>query len=293
MGIASRSFSSGHFLLELGGDSAGYVRNLQGGGAAAEVVKEKVGTDHIVRKHIGGVSFDDIVLTCDAGASKSFYDWVGQSSGSQGVRRDGAVVVMEGGKEISRLDWRFGLISRVEFPALDATSKDLFSLMVKITPESTRNAKGGESRPVTPARKSWLASSFRLKIDGLEEACRHVSRIEPFAIDWRVKQHTRGEYLAPGIEPASDAEPGSLIVTLPESKAQGFQDWFEDFVIKGNSGQSNEKRGTLESGAFSLQFGNLGISRMTQPSGLPGAMTRKTVIEMYCESVRFSATSAA
>jgi hypothetical protein len=292
MGIATRSFPPGHFFLEIDGVSAGYARNVQGGGAVAEVIREKVGADHIVHKHIGAVRFDDIVLTCDAGLSKAFYDWVDQTFRSQGLRKNGAVVVLDGGKEVSRLDWNNGLISRVDFPALDATSNDLFSMIVKITPERTRSAKGGESRPVTPARKSWLASSFRLSIEGLEEACKYVSRIEPLAIDWHLKEvNTSGGY-RDSMEPAGNVEPGNLIVTLPESKAQGFQDWFEDFAIKGNSGQGREKRGTLESGAFSLQFGNLGISGITRPSDRPGAMIRKTRVEMYCESIRFRAKAA-
>ena len=292
MGIPTRSFPPGNFLVEIAGASAGYARNLQGGGVIADVITEKVGADHIVHKHVGGVRFEDIVLTCDAGLSKAFYDWVDQTFQSKSyVRRDGAVVVVEAGREISRLEWKSGLITWAEFPALDASSRDLVAMTIKISPEFTRTAKGSGSPPTTPARKGWLGSSFLLRIDGLEDACRHVSRVEPIAIGWGFKTHAVGQYRDVDLEPTGHAELGNLVVTLPESRAQGFQDWFEDFVIKGNSGQSREKHGTLESGSFSLEFGNLGVSAITRPSGQPGAMIRKTRVEMYCESVRFHATA--
>ena len=282
-------FPPGHFLVEIDGASAGYARNLQGGGAVAEVIREKPGADHIVRKHIGPVRYEDIVLTCDAGLSRVFYDWVDQTLRSRSVRHDGAVAVLEGGKEISRLEWSAGLMSEVDFPALDVESKDLFSMTVRITPGSIRSVKGTDNRPPTGARKDWSVSSFRLAIEGLEEACTHVSRIEPLAVGRKVTRDAAGSNRDLSVEVAADAEPGNLIVTLPESRAKGFQDWFEDFVIRGNNDQSRERRGTLESGRFTLAFGNLGISAMTRPSNLPGAMIRKARVEMYCESVRFSA----
>lgn len=288
----TRSFPPGHFFLELDGVSAGVVRNVQGGGAVAEVVREKAGADHIVHKHIGQVRYEDLVLTCDGGLSRAFFDWVDQTCRSQAGRHDGAVVVLEGGKPVSRLEWKRGLITQVDFPALDAGAKDPFFMTIKISPELTRVSKGGDGSPAVRPVKSWLSSSFRLSIQGLEDACRHVSRIEPLAVDRKVRADHVGYREGVELEPAADAEPGNLIVTLPESRARGFQEWFEDFVIRGNNGQSRERPGTLESGRFTLEFVNLGISAMTRPSDRPGAMVRRTKVEMYCESVRFHATGA-
>lgn len=288
--MGNRSFPPGYFLLELDGAPAGYARNVQGGGAVAEVIREKVGTDLVAHKHVGSVSYEDIVVSCDAGLSKAFYDWVGQASGSQFARKDGAVVVFDGNKEISRLEWKRGLIGGIYFPALDAAAQDWFSIQVKIRPEFTRSGKGSGGRPATVARKSSLASAFRLTIEGLEAACAHVSRIEPIALEWRAVKRAVGEMRDYELEPGM-ADPSNLVINLPESAAKGFYDWFEDFVVKGNSGQDREKRGTLEAGPFLLQFGNLGVSAISRPSGMAGA-ARKIQVEMYCESIRFSAKAA-
>lgn len=287
----TRTFAPGHFLLELDGAPAGSLRNVQGGGAIADVVSEKPGADHIVHKHVGGVRFEDIVLTCDAGLSKAFYEWLGQTTGSRTVRRSGAVVVAEGAKTVSRLEFTNGLVSRIELPPLDTGAKDPFVLTVKITPETTRHAGGGGSAGSSSAAgKSWLTSAFRVSIDGLEEACKYVSRVEPIAMDWKMTSVRPSAGYRNDAEPTGQVELGNLVVTLPESKAKGFYDWFDDFVLKGNGGQSNERSGTLESGIFTLDFGHLGIAAITRPSEEPGNMTRRTRVEMYCESIRLRAT---
>lgn len=285
----SKGFPPGHFLVELDGVSAGDVKNFQGGGAVAEVIREKPGADHIVRKHIGSVRYDDIVLTCGSGMTKAFYDWVARASAMQGGLKNGAVIVFEGGKEISRLDWIGGQITEIDFPALDAASSDSFSMTIKISPERTRSVKGAGSRAVVTAGKNWLAGSFHLTIDGLEEACKHVSRIEPISLAWKTVRPVVGEMRDYSENVLDHAEPGNLTITLPESRATGFYDWFEDFAIKGNNSQAYEKSGRLDLGPFSLQFSNLGIFVVTRPS-TTGASTRKAKVEMFCESIRFSAS---
>jgi hypothetical protein len=290
MGQPARGFPPGHFLLELGGVSAGDLKNVQGGGAVADAIQEKVGADHIVKGRVSEVRFDDIVLTCGAGLSKTFYDWVDATSRMQAIRKDGAVDVFAGGKQLSRLEWQQGLITDIEFPALDAGSKDSFSLTIKITPEMTRHKAGSgqASRPAVKARPNWLACQFHLSIDGLVEACKHVSRVEPIGLVMKAVRNRVGQTRVDQIEPGA-AVPGKLIITLPESKAQGFYDW----QAKALAGPGQERSGRLESGPFTLQFGDLGIETMTQQSNLPGAMIRKIKVQMYCESIRFSSSSTA
>lgn len=291
MGGIARIFPPGHFALELDGVSAGYARNIQGGGAVADVIQEKVGADHLVHKHVGAVHYDDIVVTCGAGMSRAFYDWVGQASTLQGARKDGAVIVYDNGnKEVSRLNWYSGLITEIDFPALDARSKDAFSMTIKISPEYTRSVKGGGNQAVLKPHKSLVTSGFRLTIDGLEEACKYVSRIEPIAFVQKLTKVATGASRDYSNELAA-AELGNLLITLPESRAKAFYDWFEDFVIRGNSGSANEKNGKLETGPFTLTFGNLGLLKMTRPSAQGASEIFKTKAEMYCESIQFSASS--
>ena len=51
--MSKRAYVSGKFALEVDGIRAGWVNSCEGGNAVAEVISEKMGTDHIVHKHIG------------------------------------------------------------------------------------------------------------------------------------------------------------------------------------------------------------------------------------------------
>ena len=53
-----RAYSGGRFGLELDGVLAGWVFKVSGGGTTADVVSEKIGPDHVIKKHLGGVNSD-------------------------------------------------------------------------------------------------------------------------------------------------------------------------------------------------------------------------------------------
>ena len=285
MAGTTRSFAPGHFLVELDGAPAGYARNVEGGGAHADVI-QAVGPGNAIHKHVGMLHYDDIVLSCDAGLSKAFYDWASHMSRGHAWRKDGAVDVSSG-RETSRLEWKTGMIKGIYFPALDAAAGEAFLLTVKISPESTRSAKGGGARSAVVTKGS-PSSAFRLRIDGLEEACAHVSRIEPIGVEQKTTRVAVGGMRDYELAPVK-LDPGNLIVTLPESKAAGFYAWFQDVVTNGNNTPDRAKRGRLDVGPFSLEFGNLGVFGITRPATGPEKSIRKIKVEMYCDSIGFQA----
>src|SRR5262249_5703771 len=132
------------------------------------------------------------------------------------------------------------------------------------TPESVRHSPGDGKAPVAnKAQKHWTKSNFVLKIDGLEEACKWVSKIEGLSLKTKVKPVSVGSTRDYTLLPISQSEPSNLLITLAQGKAQPFADWFQSFVIKGHSTLENEKSGTLESGLFHLDFEGLGPMKMT------------------------------
>jgi hypothetical protein len=153
MGVG-RVFAPGHFDLELEGVSAGPLSNLQGGEAVAEVIEEKAGADHFTHKHVGNVHYNDIVLTFGGGMSKGFYDWIEQATLQNFSQKAGAVITSDPqGKAQRRLEWHGGLLTEIDFPKLDAASKDPFRMTVKITPEHTKSAAGSGNASVVKGQK--------------------------------------------------------------------------------------------------------------------------------------------
>src|SRR5262249_1590807 len=120
-----RGYVAGRYGIELGGALAGWVQSVEGGHAFSDVVNEKLGPDHVIHKHIAGVKYEEITITCGTGMTKPFFDWVRDSFDRKDTRKDGAVITADFNfNEASRMTFNQALISEIGFPALDASSKE-------------------------------------------------------------------------------------------------------------------------------------------------------------------------
>jgi phage tail-like protein len=297
-----RAYVSGKYALELDNASAGWLFSAEGGNAYSDVVVEKLGPDHIQKKYIAGVKYEDITLTCGTGMSKGFYNWIKSSFDNKFERHSGAIVAATfDHKEMSRLNFQNALIEEIAFPALDASSKDAARLTLKISPEVTRLTTtfgGGPSIagrfPIHSGQKQWLPSNFRLRIDGLEIPCSRVNKIDALVIKQKNMENAVGELRDYEREPMY-LEISNLVITFPESHADEFYKWHEDFVIKGNNNDDKERDGTLEflnpslkDVLFTLTFKHLGIFRLTAEKAESGVESlRRVKAEMYCEEMTF------
>src|SRR4051812_48730780 len=194
-----RAYVAGKYALELDSIEAGWGTAGEGGNASSHVVIEKIGPDHIQKKHIAGVKYEDITIQCGTGMSKGFYGWIKDSFDHKYSRKNGAVISCDYNyKEHSRLTFTNALITEIGFPALDAGSKDAAKMSIKVSPEYTRmtTSTGGASvagkyKNDQAVQKKWLPSNFRLKIDGLD--CTRVNKIEAITVKQKVIEHQVGE----------------------------------------------------------------------------------------------------
>lgn len=303
-----RGYVAGKYGVELDGIMAGWVWSAEGGQATADVVVEKLGPDIIQRKHIAGVKYEDLSIQCGTGMSRGFYEWIKASFDHKYGRKNGAIIAADYNyAEHSRLTFYNGLISEIGFPALDAGSKDPAKMSIKITPEYTRTTTtsggpsiaGGKYAADSKVQKKWLPSNFRLRLDGLDEACARVNKIEALTVKQKVIEHAVGELRDYEKEPAHLEIP-NLVVTFPESHSEAFYKWHEEFVIKGNNGDDAEKGGSLEflspnlsETLFTVTFAHVGIFKLTPEKVESGSENiRRIKAEMYVEEMKFDYKSA-
>lgn len=294
--VQARGYVSGRFAMTLDGVHAGFLHETEGGDATADVVTEKVGPDHIAKKHIAGVKYEDITITCGTGMSKAFYQWIADTLNGKAGRKNGAIISADYDLNIvSTRNFFNALITEVGFPALDAASKDAAKMTIKISPEYTRVAKGSgkvQGEFNTKVQKQWLPANFKLSIAGLEEPCSKVNKIEALVIKRRPLVSTIGELRDYTKEPGALEVP-NLAITLPETHAAKLSDWHEDFVIKGNCADAQEKSGSLQflspnlaEVLFELSFQHMGIFRFGPEKAQAGADAIARVrAEMYCEQI--------
>jgi len=281
---------SSNVFLTLDGVKCGPVRRADGGFVRGEVVTVAGGSDVIPKKGIGSVQYEPFVVDVGLAMEPPVYDWVAESWKADLIRKTGSLVTADYKLEAKQeREFLNALLTETTFPVLDASAKDPGFLTLKFEPELTKDkSAAGKQNGVGAKTKQWLRSGFRLQIDGLD--CTKVSKIESFSVKRAVVVEAIGDLPKPGLQPGRLEFP-NLQITLSEVSAKTWFDWLEDFVIKGNSDQSNERSGTIqllaadaktELGRIKL-FG-LGIFRIATPTaGGGGDKVKRVTAELYCE----------
>lgn len=294
-----RSYNTGKFMLELDGVHAGWLYSAEGGDATGHVVSEKQGSDGIIRKHLAGVKYEEISLSFGAEMSKGFWDWIKGTFDQKAQRKSGALIAADYNYNTMTVrKFHNALITEIGFPALDAASKEAAKMTLKFSPEFTEYkhtvAAPIIQEPAQTKQKRWLASNFRLKIEGLDETSARAAKIDALTIKQTITENPIGEVRDYEKEPARLEMP-NLKITLPEHNAEDLFAWHEDFVIKGNNAQDKEKSASLEflspdlkTTLLALDFHQLGIFKFTPDKFEANAeQIRKVNAEMYCEEIKF------
>jgi phage tail-like protein len=297
--LTLRSSATAKFGLELDGSFAGWLQSTEGGNATADVVTEKVGADGFAKKHLAGVKYEDITVNCGTGMSKAFYQWIQDTLSLRPNRKTGAVIESDhSARELSRLEFSNALISEMDMPALDASSRATAKMTVKFSPEFTRSKKGsGASIKFEIVGEKWRTSDFKLKIDGLDDATSRALKIEAITVKQKIVDDTVGENRDPTKQPAG-VDFSNLAVTVADSHAQSFYDWAQDFIVQGNNGDDRERSGTLDyldgrlRPLFTLTFSHLGVFRVAPVNSNAADKFRTHKAEMYCERIAFGASGS-
>jgi len=288
-----RGYTAGRHAIFLDGELAGWLQAVEGGQTAGDAIAGRLGQYPVETKHIAGVKYEDITLSCGTGMSPHFYEWIKAATDSQYERKNGQIVTCdENFKPMSALDFSNAIITEVVFPALDAASKDAAKLTIKVRPEWTRmNARPGGSvsgMTNTKAQKKWLPANFRLQIAGLD--CTRVNKIEAITIKQKVVESPAGATRGYQKESAN-VEVSKLVFTLPEGQAESF---YKEAV--GKRGPGNGKTGQLDylsedmrEALFTLKFTELFVVSLTpDKTGAGNETIRRVKVEMYCERMQFT-----
>lgn len=296
MGNVPRSVA-GPSMLELDGAQVGALKSVDGGEIVAEVVVEPIGQEPFAKKHLGGVRYEELVLGLDLGTAASVFNWIAESWNGQAKPRDGAVVETDAKlAPQARREFRHALITETTIPTLDAASKTPAQLTVKLAPEEiTRKKAGGAAgQKVGAKQKQWLASNFRLELDGLET--KTVSKIDAFTVKQTVAADDVGDVRISRREPGKLEFP-NLRITFGQASLQSWSDWFDDFVVKGENTDDKEKNGaivfldaTLKQELGRIELKNVGIFALRrQPST---EQVARVTAELYVESMELKWSAA-
>lgn len=194
-----RQYVSSHFKLELGDRDVGFLRSAEGGGLKADILTYQQGSVQDHWRQAGRPKFDDITLSVGMNMSKDFYSWISTFFARKGERQHGAIVSADFNyRERARRTFTEALISQVDLPALDASRAEPAYMTVKIVPEMvTFETKPGPKlqAPQRPEQtgKLWQTRNFLLTIDGFDQACSPVTKVDQFSLKQQILEYNTGD----------------------------------------------------------------------------------------------------
>ena len=306
---AGRAYSAAHFVLELGNsERVGFFRSVEGGGIKSEIMTYRAGSTPTLLRQLGKPKYEDIKIQVGMSMSTTFYTWIENFFAGTVIRKDGAIVAGDFlYKERARREFTQALISAIDIPKLDGDDKNACYMTVTISPETIRFKSGGAAGGGTEldgytggmAQKLWTAANFRFEIDGFQEACKRVTKIDGFSIKQKIHEYkagnTRDAVRVPGF-----LEFPNLTFYLPEVDAGPFFDHFTKYVISGTRQASPRFNGVIElqdhkkNPLCEITLTGVDLSNMAPQKSEGGAEDIKQVkVEISVESMKFKYTSSA
>lgn len=297
--IKQGMIATANLALELDGQYACSVRSLAGGNAFAELVIENLGPENIQRKHPGQARFEDILIEVPLGEeSKVLAGWIADFFGKASIPRNGAITFTDLNlNEQKRLEFSNAVLTEVALPVADAAEgKSAASLTLRIAPQSTRLAgPSGKKSPGTLGTKQKAISSgnFRFNVQGLENACARISKVQGIAAKRTKAVDTVGQQRLQEIK-TGVLDCSLVSIFLPESDAGPFYAWLDDTILKGRP--NGERAGllewldpTLKNVLVSAQLGGLGILRYApEPVKVGVEKIGLVQVDMYCETLNLT-----
>ncbi|MBZ0236603.1 MAG: phage tail protein [Deltaproteobacteria bacterium] len=229
-------FSGAHFCLELDGISKKSadlptLRSVEGGGVQADVLSYQMGENGDVWRQLGKPKYSDIKLGLGMADVDGFRLWLNQFLKGEHSRKNGAIIAADYNYiERARREFTEAMIVGLGLPKWDANDKNQANITITLAPEKVVYlAKGGGGEQISPKgaseakQKKIPACNFTFSIDGFEDFCKRVTKVEAQEIKLKTIEHHYGTRLE-AVKIPGKIEWPKLIFFVPEVDADPFRE---------------------------------------------------------------------
>lgn len=292
-----RTYAAAHFALELDDkNDVGLFRSIAGGSIKADVMTYQNGANYDRWRQLGKPTFEDIQVEVGMSMSQPFYKWIESFFQGKAERKNGAIIAADFYyNERSRREFKEAMIKELTFPKLDANDKNAAYMKIAVAVEDMVFKKGEGRRLPQPQgfnkQKLWTACNFRFRLDGFEQACRRVSKVESFTVKQKIIEYHMGGSRSP-LKTPSQIDFPQISFYVPEADAEPFMKHFTKRAVKGEvPGRLNGMIQTLDnqdSNLFTLTFKGADIvSIVPDKSEAQSEEIKQVKIDIYIESMEF------
>jgi hypothetical protein len=281
----NRSYTAGHFALDIDGVHSGKFAGLDGGNLENTVAGVVPSGENVVKKNVANLAWTDCTIQVGSGMGQGMYNWIKDafSHGFDPSARRNASVIAIGtrGEETARRSFQSAAITEVTIPALDVRSTEVAQIAVTFSTQKVRDVKPSGQPVLGVKQKAWLCSNFRLDIDGVNT--NRVSSIDSFT--WKCGI-VEGGSLA--------IDPGNLSFSCGNGSLPEFENWLANL----QGGANDERSGTLTivgAGAgdvLTIGFSNLGVFGLRPDHPIGGLPNGRFRADLYVETTRWNIKKA-
>lgn len=246
--------------LVVDGVQAGNVDDFVAPNTSSEVVVERQGADYFQHKHLGMLEVSDVEFTIGSDVGAPVLAFITSSLQASFLRKNGSLAA--GGTQYEFFN---ALVTEIGFPALDLSSTTPARISVALAPEYIRVTRPNKPKPPRDGVALGGLSSSRFKVSLADLDTSGVVRVDRFFVKHKISENPIGEARDYEKEPGSTDISNLALYVKPENAASFFA-WHEDFVVRGNCADADEKNGTIEYRAidggpgFDVQLSGVGIS---------------------------------
>lgn len=276
---SKRGPTSNKYALELRGQHCGWLTDVAG----ALTVGELGGDGR-------GGRYEELSLRCWPGMSRGFFEWVAGSFAAGPRGEDGEVILADDGySEMSRLSFRGGVVTELSLPMYEYVLRDSVKFGIKFSPQTSRRSYAGGHLmgEAIDTRRPAAPTDPALHIDGLDEECSQIRKIEGFVIRQRIERVPGEDGLITRRSGAVEVAP--LAVVLAESRAHGFVRWLQAVEAGRSNGRAASLTLGLASVGFTLVLHQVRPARITEePAGDAESRRRELRVELSVRGVEFA-----
>lgn len=274
--------------------SATRVASVEGGMPVGDVVLFPASPDQLQHKHLGNVSFEDLVIKIPlTSVAPPLLAWIQQSlAGSISAAPAALSYLDASGRLLKRVAFAYVVLSGVTFPACDATIAPAASLLtLRLTPSSYQTT-GATGQATAAALQKPVATTnlFRFIVQGLESASGSVAKVGAITVTCKTPASPVGAVRESTA--ARVVECSNISLTLAETTNSPFYGWMNDTLL---GGQRIVRAGRLDwigpggQAIASATFANLCVLRYEPAAYTAGAVVFSTAqVDMFCDSSNFT-----